>query len=109
MIMDKKILFDRWDKRSYLVRLGDVTSQWFNVALFNGMPDESISGRSYLNTTIREEVGGYVKNRWIFLNWAANLLFFRQKNHTQLAYYEDIQRSAHRARHIQLSMKARGN
>lgn len=107
--MDKSVLFARWDKRSYLVRLGDVTSQWFNVALFNGMPDESISGRSYLNTEIKEEVGGYVKTRWIVLNWLANKLFFLQKNHTKLAYYEDIERSSRRAQHIHLSMKARGN
>jgi hypothetical protein len=28
-------------------RIGDATSQWLNVFLFNGDPNESISGRSY--------------------------------------------------------------
>ena len=31
----------------YFKRLGDATSQWWNVCLFNGQPNESISGRSY--------------------------------------------------------------
>jgi hypothetical protein len=41
-----------WDTRPWGQRLGDATSQWLNVALFAGVPDESLSGRSWRRTAL---------------------------------------------------------
>jgi hypothetical protein len=86
---------DRWDDRSYLQRLGDSVSQLINVALLNGMPDESVSGRAWRNTAMRSPP----KMRWWLVRVAAEALFyFRDRGeHCRLAYEEDIERMWRRA------------
>lgn len=65
------------DQRLWIKRLGDATSQWFNVALWNGDPNECISGRSW-----RE---GRKIRIWI------DRLFrlFGDKDHCRRAYQKD--------------------
>jgi len=92
------MIYDRWDQRSYLVRLGDATSQWFNVAFGNGMPDESVSGRAFRNTTLRKAAGFHVSRRWRLLRRVADALFFWQDDHSEWAFWEDIYRSRARGR-----------
>lgn len=86
---------DRWDDRPYLQRLGDAISQLVNVALANGMPDESISGRAHRNTTMRVPV----KQRWQIVAAVAEVLFWPvdRGQHCRLAYEQDIERSRLRA------------
>lgn len=59
-------------------RLFDATSQWLNVLLFNGDPNESISGRSY-----REK-------------WSRSLAVIDSvlgKGHCKSAYTRDVERA----------------
>lgn len=84
---------DRWDARPWLERAGDSISQLLNVLLLNGMPDESISGRSYRNACLREKP----LLRWRVMRQVADLVFFWQPNHCMLAYYEDLRRAGARA------------
>ena len=79
----------RWDQRSYLVRVGDAISQLINVALLNGMPDESVSGRSYRNYKV---LG--IK-RWAIMYYLAEALFYIRDrgDHCRLAFIEDLERS----------------
>jgi len=84
--------YDRWDKRSYLTRLGDATSQWLNVALGNGMPDESLSGRAHRITTLEDSPPW----RWRTVRRIADALFFWQDEHCAWAFWEDIYRSRSR-------------
>lgn len=67
-----------YKKSHYLIRIGDAISQLFNVILFNGDPNYSISGESYRN------------NRFI-LRFMIDLLFkpFEQ-NHCKSAYENDV-------------------
>lgn len=89
----------RWDTRSYIQRLGDSISQFANVLLLNGMTDESISGRSYRNTVLRERKGQPVAWRWRVVRFAAELLFWPidRGGHTEAAFWQDVERSAARA------------
>lgn len=78
------------DTRSYLVRVGDAISQLLNTVIFDGDPDESISGRSYRNFKL-----GQSDNKiWIATYYIAEWLFWiRDKgNHCRMAYYEDFER-----------------
>ena len=94
---------DRWDARPYLQRLGDATSQWVNVALANGMPDESLSGRAWRNTELRRQAGRRVALRWIVVGTLAELLFWPldRGHHCRLAFEQDVARSRLRAKSIQ--------
>jgi len=92
--------YDRWDRRKYAERLGDATSLWFNVAVFNGMPDESVSGRAFRNTTQRERDGLRVARRWRFLRAASDTLFFWEPDHAKVAYLTDLARARARVAHI---------
>lgn len=90
---------NRWDKRPYIQRLGDSLSQFANVLLLNGMTDESISGRSYRNTVLRERQGLPVAWRWVVIRWLAEALFWPidRGGHTEAAFWQDVERSATRA------------
>lgn len=92
-------MIDRWDTRPYLQRLGDAVSQFVNVAIANGMPDESLSGRSYRNTTLRAVTGKRVKRRWLAVRYVAEALFWPIDfgNHCRLAFEQDLARSALRS------------
>ena len=52
-------------KPSRLTRLGDATSQWLNVLIFNGDPNYSISGDAYRFK--RERLRRIID--WIFHPW----------------------------------------
>lgn len=95
-------MIDRWDTRPYLQRLGDALSQLANVALANGMTDESLSGRAWRNTAMRAAAGQPVKVRWWIVRLLAELLFWPidRGDHCRTAFEQDIQRSALRAQAI---------
>lgn len=92
----------RWDNRPYLQRLGDAISQLANVLLFDGAPDESLSGRSYQNTVLRNRLGRPVKLRWRVIRLLAELLFWPLDHwqHTESAYWQDIERATLRAKSL---------
>lgn len=92
-------MIDRWDRRPYLQRVGDALSQLVNTIVFNGMPDESISGRAWRNTAIRFNRGQKVKVRWWILRLLAETLFWPidRWDHCRLAFWQDVMRSADRA------------
>lgn len=91
--MNTMIYTSRWDQRSYLVRIGDSISQLINVVLLNGMPDESVSGRSYRNYKMLN-----IK-RWAVMYYLAEALFYVRDrgDHCRLAFIEDIDRSRMRS------------
>lgn len=76
-----------FDTRPYAQRLGDATSQFVNVLLLNGQPDESISGRSW---RLRD------RRFWRVIGWCANALF-RDPDHCRLAFEQDGARARLRA------------
>lgn len=76
----------KWDTRPRKQRLADATSRWFNVAVFNGMPDESISGRSW---RLRHE------RKWQLIGRIANALY-RDPDHCQKAHEQSLERSRRR-------------
>lgn len=65
---------------SYLTRLLDATSQWFNVALLNGDANESISGRAY-------------REGWVTAERVIDLLAFWEADHCRNAYFTDLLRA----------------
>lgn len=87
---------DRWDKRPYLQRVGDALSQFVNVVLANGMPDESLSGRSYRMTRLVTEP----KLHWRIVAFCAEVLFWPidRGEHCEAAFWQDIDRSGARWR-----------
>lgn len=92
--------FDGWDRRPYKRRVGDAFSQLINT-IFGGMPDESLSGRSYRLAGPEPALRQYrpVKPIWHFVRQAAEWLFKSERGqHTRLAFWEDIERSEVRAR-----------
>ena len=59
-----------------LIRVGDAISQLFNVALFNGHPNESMSGRAWRT-----------QSKWHKL---IDAIFFFDPNHCKVAHENDI-------------------
>lgn len=57
--------------------LWSASSQFFNVLLFLGHPNESISGRSY-------------REPWPLAYKIINRVFFWQKDHCKSAYLNDV-------------------
>jgi len=88
---------DRWDHRPWIARAGDALSQFFNVWMLNGMPDETISGRSYRIVILQARPAPL---RWRLIRGAAEALFWIKDrgNHTQIAFWEDVYRARARAR-----------
>lgn len=88
--------YDRWDKRPYLQRVGDALSQFANILLANGMPDESLSGRSYRMTRLTTEP----KLRWRIVAFVAEVLFYPidKGQHCEAAFWQDIDRAGVRWR-----------
>jgi len=84
-------VIDRWDLRPYPQRLGDAISQLANVALFNGMTDESLSGRAYRNTALANKP----KLLWRAVAFCAEAFFWPidRGEHCYRAFWEDIARS----------------
>lgn len=73
----------------YLIRVGDALSQFFNVLLFNGMPNESISGRAARNALFDSDCNPM----WVVAYHMINKLFFFQQNHCLEAYLGDYFRA----------------
>jgi len=63
-------------KSPWWIRVGDALSQFLNVLLLNGHPNESLSGRAFR-----------VKSRWRYLIDA--VLWF-DADHCQTAYLNDL-------------------
>ena len=72
-------------KRSRIARTGSLVSAFFNVWLFNGNPDESISARCYREGVLldREKWGA----RRVFIDW----LFFWEPEHCMKSYLIDLE------------------
>ena len=87
---------DRWDKRPYLQRVGDALSQFANVLLANGMPDESLSGRAFRMTRLTTEPA----LRWRLVAFCAEVLFWPldKGEHCEAAFWQDIDRAGVRWR-----------
>lgn len=75
-----------WDTRSRKARLADATSRLFNVILFNGQPDESISGRSWRERHSR---------KWQIIGRIANALY-RDPEHCRKAHEHSLSRARRR-------------
>ena len=67
---------------SRFIRLGDATSQWLNVFLFNGDPNHSISGDAYRFR--RERLRRFID--WLFSPWEAA--------HCRNAYEHDVSKAS---------------
>ena len=63
----------------YLIRLGDATSQFFNVLLYNGDPNHSISGDAYRFK--REKLRARID--WVFARLPFGLA---EEDHCRKAY-----------------------
>jgi len=67
--------------RNYFFRLFDATSQFFNVLVFNGEANHSISSDAYR----------YNRKR---LEWAIDLLFSPiERDHCRLSHYAEVRRA----------------
>ena len=67
--------------KEYFIKIGDALSQVFNVIIFNGDPNYSISGDSYrLNR----------KHLRIFIDCLFSVF---EQDHCKLAYYNDIEKA----------------
>ena len=65
-----------------LIRLGDAASQFFNVLLFNGDPNYSISGDAYrFKRAIMVKIID-----WLFSRW--------EQDHCKTAYENDVLKAA---------------
>lgn len=69
----------------YLSTLVTAISQFLNVLIFLGDPDETISGRSFRQGVLESHKG------WQFMERVVNTLFFFEKNHCEMAYYRDVE------------------
>ena len=68
----------------YLNRLGSIISQAINVVVLNGLPDESISARSYRRGTLEGD------HKWRSVQAVLDFIFYPvQKNHCQKAFSTD--------------------
>jgi hypothetical protein len=68
-------------KSSYIIRLGDAISQFFNVLLLNGDPNYSISGESY-------------RNDWRYAIKVIDFLFLPfEKEHCKKAFEHDVMKA----------------
>ena len=69
----------------YVVRIGDATSQWINVAvLFGDNANESVSGRAH---RLKDK-----HKAWAWMNSSINFVF--DDDHCERAYTNDVTRAA---------------
>lgn len=71
-------------QRGRLSRIGTILSQLTNVLLFNGHPDETISGRAYRMGVI---AGNPV---WLRRMQIIDALFFWEEEHCRASHEEDL-------------------
>ena len=62
--------------KSYLIHLGDALSQFFNVLLLNGHPNESLSGRAWRTQSVWYKV--------------IDFIFWFDPEHCRMAYANDV-------------------
>lgn len=62
-------------KKSYILKLLIVIDAFFNVLIFNGSEDHTISGR------VGHKAHTTKKRRWLILEKIINTIFFFDKNH----------------------------
>lgn len=60
----------------YLIRIGDAFSQLLNVAILNGHPNESLSGRAWRT-----------KSRWYLV---IDIVLFFDKEHCKTSHLNDV-------------------
>ena len=72
-------------KRSRLQKTGSLISAFFNVWLFNGNPDESISARCYREGVILDVV------KWDAARVIVDWLFFWESEHCMNSYLVDLE------------------
>lgn len=68
--------------RSKLFRLADAVSQLFNVLIFNGEPNHSVSGDAFRYNRIRTKA---------FIDWFF-LKFFKEEEHCKSSHLNDVAR-----------------
>lgn len=68
-------------KSNRAIRAGDALSQFFNVLLFNGHPNESMSGRAWRTKA---------KFLGIYLYKVIDTILWFDKDHCKTAYENDI-------------------
>lgn len=78
----------KWDTRARKHRIADATSRLLNVLLFDGMPDESISGRAWREPPSR---------KWDMLGRIANAIY-RDPDHCRKAHEQSLERAKRRVR-----------
>lgn len=71
---------------NWLIRLGDALSQFFNVLLFNGDPNHSISGDAWRFKRVRLQKS----IDWVFARLPFGLA---EKDHCYKAHLKDVQRA----------------
>ena len=67
-----------------LVRLAALASQLLNVVIFNGSPDETVSGRAYRQGGLQGDA------RWDNLRKLINKAFFWQPDHCRKSHQQDV-------------------
>ena len=67
-----------------LIKLFALSSQLLNVLLFNGSPDETISGRCYRQGVLLGQDSWYTWRRRI------NRVFFFQQDHCRSSHQRDV-------------------
>lgn len=67
-----------------LLRLAALGSQLVNVIVFDGSPDETVSGRAYRQGVLQLDPVWAKRRRWI------NRLFWWQADHCLLSHQQDV-------------------
>jgi hypothetical protein len=71
-------------KACWLYRLAAAISQIGNVIIFNGSPDETISGRAYRRGVLENS------HKWKIYYNIVNKIFFFQDDHCKTSHEEDV-------------------
>jgi|GEM_PF-1739223 len=67
-----------------LLRLSAWLSQGGNVVLFNGSPDETVSGRAYRQGVLQ------LNPKWASRRRLINRVFFWQTDHCKISHQQDV-------------------
>lgn len=67
-----------------LLRLAALGSQMVNVIVFDGSPDETVSGRAYRQGVLQDDPKWARRRRWI------NRAFWWQTDHCLLSHQQDV-------------------
>lgn len=81
------------NKRSRIACTGSLASAFFNVWLFNGNPDESISARCYREGVILDRV------KWDARRVFIDAMFFWQDEHCMKSYLIDLEHAREMVAH----------